>query len=832
MQRIWRGAWSDVRYAARQWRRAPGVLVIGLVVLAIGTGATLALFGVLDAIALRPVPVPAPDRLVAFAPVDPSHPNEWNMWQLPAFDAIAARQRVFQTTAAYIPSGVTVEADGTFSQVGAAFVTETYFDVLRMHPALGRFITAQEVKTAARVAVISDGFWRRHYAKSAAVIGTTVRLDGLPFTIVGIAPSGFSGLEMGLPTAFALPLTTVRVFEENDGLIVDPHEQPFVTRGIGRLRNGLNISGARRELQSLWPSVRAGTVPPPSFGVPRERYLNLTMDVFSASRGFSWNRDWYTRPLIFLVASTAGLLLIACVNLASLTLARTLLRLHELTLRSALGAPRWRLLRQGLTEGVLLSGAGTLLGLPLAALGGPWLLALMRLYPDDLSVSLAPDWRVLLLAAGSAIFTGVVVGVVPAWHASRSNGGLALHSRTLRTGRSRWTDTLLIVQVALGLALFVSAGLFSRSLAELRNTNLGFNPDVGLIVSLSHQPDRDRNLDVGAYTRRLLDRLAQIPGVRGAAASALEPVIGIRATEEKRPVATADAEAAAPAVEATLIGVSPAFLETMGVPLVSGRDFNWKDDTDHQQVAIVSARLAARLCPRTDPLGHFIAVADSSNPRARRIQIVGVAADARLADLHTSEPVFMYWPQLQAKDPGGRAPFAVELRLSGPPAALQTPVRRAIESLGQDYVDRQTTFSEQIDRSLLRERLLAIGGNMFGGLAAVIVAIGLCGVMAANVAGRTREIGVRAALGASGRALQWMVMRNALWIGGVGIAIGLPCAWIAGAAVRSVLTGVSPHDLASMSLGVGLTIGMCAAGAWLPARRAASIHPMEALRSE
>jgi predicted permease len=832
---MFRRGWSlvqdvaqDVRYGLRQWRLSPIFAATALVVLAAGSGANLALFGVLDALVLRPLPVHHPNELVAFSSFNPKDPVEANLAPLDAFEPFRRAQTVFSHVAVYYGGGVTVQHDSVFSDVGVAFVDESYFDVLQVGARLGRLLTSDDLKNAARVAVMSDNEWQRSYSRSPDVVGKVVQLHGRPFTIAGVAQPGFCGLRTDGEVAYALPITTMRSLFASEGLGTD-YPVSF-SYGVGRLRPGVTIEQARAELQSFWPAIRQSVVPPNLKGGERDDFLALELRVESAARGFSDTREWYATSLSVLAAATAWLLLVACANLAGLMLSRAILRQGEVAIRSALGASRGRLARQWLTEGLLLSATGTALGLPIAWWSARVLSRLLFMIwaPDpSFRLDLSPDWRVIAVVVTSVLVTGVVVGLGASWRASRRTtmSGMRL---TTDASTSRWVDGLLIGQVAIALVLLMGAALFARSLSHLRGVSPGFRTSGTAVAEIAFQPGRNPKIDPVAYSLALRDRLMTIPGVQSVAFSDVAPAWGFAAGEEK--VLVAPAGAASGEVEATFVSISPDFFRTLEIPLRAGRDFTWKDDADHPRGAIVSSRLAEKLFGGLDPIGRDIRF--GSAPELQRIAIVGVSADARLADMHTREPLFVFLPMLQARTAIGRAPEAIEIRWTGAFGSLQPRIAREVQSLGQDFVYDQAMMSERIEKSFLRERLLVAGGYGFGVTAIAIVVIGLFGLLASSVAARTRELGIRAALGASSPSLQWLVVGRAVRIAAIGVAIGFPLMWITTRELSDLLTGVGAHDGPSVTLAIVLLVAASLASAWWPARRAARVDPIRALRAD
>jgi predicted permease len=812
----------DVRDALRLFTRTPGFTVVALVILGLGTGGNVALFTLLDALVLRSLPVNHPDRLVAFSAVNTKLPFETGLLPLPALPMFAQQQDLFTVVGGYLSGGVTFTSDGVPSQLGIEAVTGQFFGVLEMQPALGRLITNDDVATSAPVAVVSYGYWQRRYAGDPHVLGTTVRLQGVPFTVVGVTPRRFWGMEVGLLTDVTIPISTVtQVYRL-------PADYPLeLAHGIGRLRADVSLERARSQLHALWPGVLRAVVPTTLRTPARDEFLARQLEVASAATGFSYLRDWYETPLYLLVAATGWLLVMTCANLASLLLARATARQQEMRVRSALGASRGRLVRHLLTESVLLSVTGTVIGLPVAWWVTHALIGMMWVDSDILPLDLTPDWRVTIVIGVSAVATGLAVGILPACRATREDQAWPFQAtRPTVSATSRWTEHLLVAQVALAVVLLVGAGLLTRSLQQLRGRLPGFDIDGVSLSSLQLLREADAQL-VGAYSRTLVDRLLALPGVSAAALSVPVPVMGLEAGEVKQTVSPSASVPHGEGVVATVVAISPEFFRTMGVPLNRGRDFTWVDDAHHTPVAILSASLAGILFPGREAIGQPIRV--GVDRRRQQVEIVGVTADARLADLHTMQPTFVFVPLLQESL---MRPTAIEVRSPDRSALLQARIRRTVDSLGQDYVVRQRTLAEQVDTSLLRERLLALGTTYFGGLAAALVAVGLCGVLSYAVTRRTREMGIRAALGASAATLRAMVLKQTLRVAALGVGIGLPGAWVATRIIRTRVAGIDAHDPITFVGAAIVVMVISLAAASVPARRAATIEPMEALRCE
>jgi len=525
----------------------------------------------------------------------------------------------------------------------------------------------------------------------------------------------------------------------------------------------------------------------------------------------------------------AGLiLLVACVNLASLMLARASARSHEMSVRTALGATRWMLVRQVLTESLTLSACGALLGLAFAYWGSHLLVALLTegsLTPVVLD--LWPDWRVLLLTTVVAIVAGILFGLAPAWRSSHEDPASMLQqtSRGLTSATGMLGRTLIVTQVALSLVLLLGAGLLVRSFQKLCSVNLGFEKENVLQFDLTPRPGAGQNLDANNYHRQLAERISNLPGVDSFGFSDVAMGSGPNWQDMASPVS--EAPSSSTGVMAYGAMVTSGFLRTLGISLVRGRDFEWTDDEHHPRVVIISRSLAARLFPAGNALGRRIRF--SFMPEMQNLEVVGVADSTRFLDLHTAAPSAIYLPALQS---GPAAWEYLFVRTRRAPGTLAQVVENEINSLGRDYVLGASTVDEEVSQSLVEDRAVAMLSSFFGGLALLLASIGLYGLMSYSVSRRTREIGIRAALGARRTNLVWLVLREALALVLVGLAIGIPAALAANRLIASMLFGVSPGDLPTVAAVSLLLFASAAFAGYLPARRASRTDPMVALRYE
>lgn len=809
---------GDVAYALRQGPRAPGVAIFSLAVLAIGIGVSLALFGLFDALALRVLPLSEPDRLLSLQSVSPARPGDPGSVPTDALGEVRRRQGVFAAITGYAAGGLSMLDEGRPVQHGVVFAGSEYFETFGVQPSLGRLLGAGDA--SAQVVVLSDDFWRRRYNRDGTIVGQIIRLEDKPFTIIGVSAPGFVGLEPHSGVDFFLPIAAVGPL-----LSLPPDFPVALTRAVGRLKPGVSVVEARRELAVLWPGVLAAIVPPDSSGVTRTEFLSRRLEVVPASRGFSDMRDWYASPLQMLAAATVILLLVMCANLAGLVWTRTLGRQRELNVRIALGASPGRITRQLLTETLTVTTAGTVIALPIAWMTSRALVAFMWNDPVVPPFDITPGWRFYVAAALCALMTGIALGVLPAWRTFRAAHGNARLAASAPTQSTKFTGELLVIaQIVIAVLLLIGQGLITRSLLTLRDHRAGF--DTGGIQMASLLPRSGATpTDVGPYLHGLVDRVSTVPGVSAAALSIPEPLMGMEAGEERLPVSASDGPDAI-RIDATVVLVSPGFFDVMGVPLLRGRDLSWTDSAPSPVVALLSSTGAHRLFPDGDALGRAIRVGFAA--RHQRVEVVGIVADARLADLHTDEPLFVFFALSQHPN---QSPSVV-LRAHPPARTLGPSLRTAVESLGHDFVVAHRTLDDQVAISLLRERLMALGARWFGAMALVLVVAGVAGLLSQFVTQRTREVGIRVALGASPGSIRTMVVGRTLALTSIGLAIGLPVAVSAAPLLTHRLTAVSPTDATTLLLVPSLMLAMALAAAWAPVRRATRISPAEVLKSE
>jgi predicted permease len=733
--------WHDLRYTLRVLTRDRGFTAVAVLSLALGIGANTAVFTLINALLLRNLPVRHPERLVELSSVrrDGKIPFSY-----PTFRELERGQRVFSGLIGWSPGEMSnVEVNDVLSQEHVRAVTGNYYSELGVSPLLGRLITPDDVNphngSTSQVAVLGYEFWQRRFGGAPNVVGKTIRIEGQPFTILGITRKWFAGMTPGEPPEVTIPITAQPLIWGSTFQGLDDRSLLWVF-ATGRLKDGLTIEQARAQLQSFWPDVLAVTAPTQTPGLRLQTFLSMGLDVAPAATGIAKDlRSKFTRPLYVLLGIVGLILVVACVNLANLMLARAAARSHEMSVRVALGASRWILARQVLTESLTLSLAGALLGLAFAYWGSRFLVSLMaRAYLAPLTFDLRPDLRVLALTAGAAILTGILFGLVPAWRASREDPSFVLqqNARSSAGGVGRLSKALIVTQVALSLVLLVGAGLLVGSFERLSSIEFGFQKENLLEITLNHRPGGYQDLDMNAYHTELIRRISSLPGVRsvGFADSSVPNPEGWWYTA----AAMSGDSSARTDLMANLAIISPMFFRTLGIALLQGRDFEWTDDDHHPHLSIVSNSLAARLFPGGNAIGQRIRF--GVTPELQNLEIVGIASDARVFDLRDTSAPVVYVPGLQL--PKGSQWGFLFVRTNEPPEAIARPLADEIELLGHEYVSRTRTVAQVADQFLVPERVTAVLSGFFAALALLLASVGLYGLMSYAVARRTRDIGL------------------------------------------------------------------------------------------
>ena len=827
--------WQDVRYAARTLRRSPGFTAVAVLSLALGIGANTAIFTLINALMLRSLPVSHPEQLVELLSRYPGEPRLSSFsWR--HYEHFRDHNQSFSELLAASRARFQVAGEGIAPEtIDGEYVAGNFFTSLGMRPALGRVINGQddqlESPTAAS-AVVSWSYWTNRLHADPAIVGKAIILNGAPATIVGVAPQEFFGLQVGMRPSVWLPMAM-------EPMLQKPSRRMDGSLGVGmlgRLRPGVTIEQALAEMKVLDRYRLEDFAKSRSAAFARD----FTIELEPAAAGFAALRDRFAASLLVLMALVALLLLIACTNVAGLLLARAAARQQEMALRVSLGAGRVRLVRQALTESLLLAAMGGSLGVALASLGAGTLVRVvlsgrefLRLQ-QRIEIQVQPDLQVLLFTITIAVLTAVLFGAAPAWHAliTAPVSSLRTHGAAAETrSRRLFGKGLVVGQIAWSIVLLSAAGLFAQHLSNLRNQDLGFQRRSLLLVTLDATSSGYPRDQLFTPYQQLLGRLAEIPAVRAVTLSGVTPISGAGASRFISVEGFAESPDARRYVPLNWVG--PRYFETFGTPLLAGRDFAFTDKGG-PPVAIVNQAMARYYFGDRDPIGgRFQLVGPSSSgitgaPPDQAYTIIGVVGDAKYMDLRETPPRTIYLNAFQE-----RSMFVNELALktSGRPAAVTDEVRRIVrEELKTVSIARVTTMDDLIDASVVSERVIATLSAFFGGLGASLAALGLYGLLAYTVTRRTNEIGIRMALGATRAHVSRMVFKGALGLVCAGLVIGVPLGVLSRRAATRIVTDLSVESLWPLALATATMLAIALVAAYVPTRRAASVEPIGALR--
>ncbi len=833
--RFFETVWQDVRYAARTLAKSRVFTFVVIASLALGIGANTAIFSLINAALLKMLPVKNPEQLAEFKTVNPAL-GTYNLFAYPAFKEFRDRNQVFSGVLAFYPlfDATDIEVNGRSGIARAQVVSGDYFSTLGVHAVMGRTIEPDDEKNANPVAVISYSYWGKRFALDTAVVGKQVVINNFPFTIIGVTPAEFFGLQPGEPMDVSAPLTTMAHLSPGfaaagtpDDLLTSP-SQPWLSI-MGRLKPGVTMQKASANLQPVFRQATREKVAALDSPALRRLFLPSKFRLDSAGQGLATLRQKYSKPLWILLAITSLLLLVTCANVANLLLARANARQKEIAVRLTVGAGRWRLIRQFLTESVLLAACGGALGLFAAFSACRLLLVLMSHAGAPLSLSVQPDTRVLLFTLLVSVCTALLFGLAPAWRAARLKiEGTRIHGSS--DSRSRVGKTLIVLQIAVSLVLMVGAGLLVRSLENLKDFYPGFNKENVLLFSVAPTTVGYRDIgyrenQVVPLYKRLLARINRIPGVRSATLSFYSP-LGRCCGDTAPKIDGSTALSIKAAATTGLDVVGPDYFTTLHTPVLSGRDFSDADQAGAPKVAIINGAMAHNYFGDTNPIGrHVNAPGWDADWRA----IVGVTKDAKSRNLRQPAAPMIYLPLFQ--DPMGSVTFEVRTALD--PHRMTSAILQAVKAIDSRLpVSDVKTLDEQVDQSLIQERLVASLSSLFGLLALLLAGVGLYGLMTYAVNRRTGEIGIRMALGAERGQIAGMILRETLQLVLIGLAIGVPAAIAASRLIKSELYGLKSDDPTILLTAISIMATMAVIAAYLPARRASQVEPMAALRTE
>jgi putative ABC transport system permease protein len=828
-------AWRDLRFGARLLRLNRGFAFVAVLSLALGIGANTAIFQLLDAVRIRTLPVANPQELVEIKIVKTQNGRTGNFTgrfsnlTTALWESIRDRQQAFSTIFAWNTTTFELAPGGESQPAAGLWVSGDFFAGLSVGPLLGRVLTSGDDQRGcgAPGAVLSYAFWQRHYGGDPNIVGRPITLNAHPIEIVGVTPASFYGVEVGRVFDLAVPMCALP--------IIEPERKELERRdhwwlgAIGRLKPGWTQERASAHLASLSPGLFAETVPPNYTPQATKEYLQFVLGALPAGTGVSRLRVDYESPLWMLLAIAGLVLVIACGNLANLMLARASAREREIAVRLAIGASRGRLVRQLLAESALIAALGGAFGIVIAAQLERVLLSFFA--NTWLFLDLRPDVRVLAFTIGVAAVTCLIFGALPALRATGLDPGLAMKSaaRGMSDSRERFglRRGLVVAQVALSLVLLVGALLFVRTLRNLATVDAGFQRTGILVAAVDARSLRLPATQETALERDLLEHVRAVPGVDAAAATFIVPVSGMGWNDRIVIDGVVQADIS------DFNQASPGYFQTLGIPILAGRDFNGHDTRDSEPVAIVTQTFARKYFGGRDPVGRTFTIEVGPGEHEPLYHIVGVITDMKYSDLREDFKPIGFFPTSQNAHP---EPFVqgtnLMIRSRAPLTSLVPEIKRSIAAVNPAMLVDFETMPTQLEKRLMRERLMAVLSGFFGGLAALLATIGLYGVMSYTVTRRRNEIGIRMALGAERRDVVRMVMREAATLLAAGVIVGGLLAIAAAQTASKLLFGLKPGDPVTLLTAIaGLAfVAMCAS--YVPALRASHLEPTEALRDE
>lgn len=824
---------ADLAYGIRQLRLNPGFASVAILSLALGIGANTAMFQLINAVRLKELPVMDPQELVSidFAP-DSARGGWWSSrsanYAYAHWLEMRKQQQAFSGLLAWSAARFNLVTGGEPRFAEGIYVSGGYFQELGVNASIGRTLTEADDSAACDMgAVISDAFWQREFGGDLGVLGRTLSLDGHPVPVIGVTPPSFFGVEVGSQYDVAVPLCADLVMKK--GRI--PGAANWWLSMMGRLKPGWTQEKATAHLHAISPGFMQATLPPDYNADIAKRYLENKLEANEAGTGVSGLRRQYEGPLLLLWIITGLVLLIACANLANLLLARASVREGEIAVRMAIGSSRLRLVRQLLTESMILAIAGAVLGAGFAVMLARGLVAFISSPNNRIFIDVSLDWRVVAFTGALAVLTCGLFGLLPALRATYPSPVAAMRSdgKSASAGRERFgvRNMLVVTQVAMSLVLLVGALLFIRSLNNLLTTDPGFKPAGVMLASINFSQvpyPEERRLDV---YRDLRDRLAALPGVLSLAQVRFTPVGGggwdNRVGADTTPAAASDKEA-------NFNRTAPGYFNTMGTRLIAGRDFSERDTLHSPKVAIVNEMFAQKVFDGENPVGRTFHLEAGAGQQEQLFQIVGLVANTKYRQLREEFVPIGYFPIDQDEQPVEGANFVI--RMAGSPGRLIAGAKATLEEMAPAISIQFQPFSKRLEDSILREQLVATLSGGFGLLAGLLAMLGLYGVIAYTVERRRSEFGVRMALGANPSHVVQLVLSEATLLVGIGLVVGIGISLWAGKAASSLLFGIEAHDLLTILAASAALATISLLASYLPARRAAALNPITSLRSE
>lgn len=826
---------QHVRFALRSFSKSPLFVTVAVLSLAFGIGANTAIFSLTDQILVRTLPVKNPEQLVLFSALGRHYGSNqgWNRLSYPMYQDFRDHDLGYQGMFCFRETAMSLNFGGRTERVSGEVVSGNYFPVLGVTAALGRLFTASDdlFQGGHPVAVLSYDFWRTRFAGDSGILGRKLSINGFPFTVIGVSPQGFTGTDPSYAPQVRVPVTMVSKLDRYSDL--NDRRSRWVTV-FGRLKPGITLKEAKARIQPFFHSILQREVQEKAFAKAapemKKAFLQMSMDVLPASSGRSNLRRRFSKPLLVLTATVLLVLLISCANVANLLIARATSRQKEIAVRLALGSSRLRIISQLLVESLILSLAGGLAGLALAFWTDHALISMLPQSSTPLKLSSIPDLRILGFNLALSVITGILFGLVPALQSTRPNiaGTLKDQAGAVVGGTSTGIRKgLVVAQVSLSLILLIGAGLFIRSLRSLEQLDPGFHAANLLAFKVNptlngYTPERTRT-----FYDQLQESLDRLPGSERASLA----VMAVMEGNEWDSWVTIDSYSpkTGELPDPHMNFVYPGYFDTLGVQLLTGRDFRISDVGPGAKVCIVNDAFAMKYFGTVNALGHKIGMGIDPGTKTD-ITVIGVVRGTKYESMRDEVPVEVFRPYRQMEFGTGMTGY---IRTRSNPEEMFNSIRKRVHELdGNVPVFDMITLERQMENSLVTERLVTSLSTGFGLVATLLAAIGLYGVMAYTVTRRTREIGIRMAIGAAKAHVLWLILREVILLLAVGTAVALPLSWMLTQSVRSQLYGIQPTDpLSLVAATVSITAVAMLAG-YLPARRATRVDPMLALRYE